>query len=317
MISIFTPVHKTHKFFEGCIDSILNQTFQKWEWIVLDNSSEHNIKEFIHTYIDVQYGTAVSPNFKSKIKVYNSLTDNHKIGYLKNVAANLCIGDILCEHDYDDYLMPNALEALHQAATNTNCNFFYSDWINLQHEPDGTVCTRIGELVLDSESINIENKQIEVNVFGLPEMTYNLLEHKVVPLHLRAWKREFFHLINGFNSKLEIMDDFDIMLKSFVHGKPCRISYPCCVVNYYNTNTTNNYTFEDTHKRSSKVFDIYKEQIKNKFNTLARIGIPVVDRFIPSIKKDEQILELENTLQYKQYFKNLDNVLENIVNDEN
>ena len=38
MISIITPTNKLMKYFDSTIDSVMAQTYDDFEWVILDNS---------------------------------------------------------------------------------------------------------------------------------------------------------------------------------------------------------------------------------------------------------------------------------------
>ena len=280
-ISIFIGVHKWIKFFEYCLDSIIQQTYENWELVILDNSKELNIEQLIEKYFEEK---SYKNLYTQKIKVYKSLTDNHNIGYVKGIAAKLCTGDILCEMDYDDILLPNALECLKQAAEKTDCNYFYSDWINLDWYEKGHVMSRHGELVVDTATIDYPDiGKINVNVFGLKDLRYEGMRHKnYFPLHIRAWRRDFFHLIDGYDSSLPVVDDNDIQIKSIIYGKVCRVCYPACVCNYHNQNSTNTFDIDYIYNLVEEIFKKYDLQLSERYSQL-KSGEPLVTTFIPTI----------------------------------
>jgi len=290
-ISIFTPVHKTHKFFDMCIDSICNQTFQDWEWVILDNAKSEDIgdiiraglkpesiEEYVRQYVKLKF-EARSIELMNKIKVYKQLDDCKNIGHLKNIASRLCVGDIIVEQDYDDYLLPNALDVISQAADNTDADFFYTDWNNMQHNEMGQWETRVGRYDIDKACIIFQGRETPINVFGLQQINLQQLKEGVIPLHLRIWRREFLALIDGFDSGLFIADDYDIMYKSFLFGKCCRISYPCVVINYYHKNTTDTLDLEHCKKVGEEVYARYAKALNEKKEPLHIVT------FIPKILK--------------------------------
>ena len=279
IISIFTPVHQVHGihgfFFKLCIDSICNQRIKdgvNWEWIILDNNTDlsTNIENWITEYVKETQGEWVATELLQKIKVYKHIGNCRNIGHLKDIAARLCTGDIVVEHDYDDILKENAVIAVADSGNkNENCDFFYSDWINLQWK-EGKIPeiegTRDGIWVIDKEKISIDEicKENLVNVFGIEKIDYWVLKKRTIPLHLRAWRREFFGRIGGYDGRLEIMDDYDIMIRSLLDGKCCRISMPCVIVNYYGKNTTDKYELKEQYGLADWVFEKYEIRVKNR-----------------------------------------------------
>ena len=47
LVSIITPSYNSSKFIEVCIDSVISQTFQNWEMIIVDDCSNDNSREII------------------------------------------------------------------------------------------------------------------------------------------------------------------------------------------------------------------------------------------------------------------------------
>ena len=44
-VSIITPCFNSAEYINDCIDSVVNQTYQNWEMIIIDdNSSDHKCK---------------------------------------------------------------------------------------------------------------------------------------------------------------------------------------------------------------------------------------------------------------------------------
>ena len=73
MISIAIPVYKS-KFLDVAIQSVLNQTFNDFELIILNDSSPDNIKEIINKYNDLRiryYENDTNVGQKNLINVWN------------------------------------------------------------------------------------------------------------------------------------------------------------------------------------------------------------------------------------------------------
>ena len=50
MVSIITPSHNAEKFIAKAIESVLAQTYQEWEMIIVDDLSSDDSVQIIETY---------------------------------------------------------------------------------------------------------------------------------------------------------------------------------------------------------------------------------------------------------------------------
>lgn len=93
LISVITTVYNTEKYVERCFDSVLNQSYQNIEFIVVDNASEGNIQEIVSDY------QKAYPERKIKLV---TLSENVGLfhGRLKGVSVST--GDYIAFIDSDD-----------------------------------------------------------------------------------------------------------------------------------------------------------------------------------------------------------------------
>jgi glycosyltransferase involved in cell wall biosynthesis len=100
LISILTVVFNQRLYIDQTISSVLNQTYQHWEWIILDDGSTDGTGEVIKNLRD------------SRIH-YTS--QQHVGGYcltkLCNKALSMCSGEFVAILDGDDYWPDYKLEA--------------------------------------------------------------------------------------------------------------------------------------------------------------------------------------------------------------
>jgi glycosyltransferase involved in cell wall biosynthesis len=106
LVSVLTPVYNGAKFLAKCVDSVLAQTHQNWEYIIVNNCSTDNTLEIASRYAERDDRIKVQSN-----RQFVGVIDNHNIAfrsmsqesrYCKVVAA-------------DDYLFPECIERLVEA----------------------------------------------------------------------------------------------------------------------------------------------------------------------------------------------------------
>lgn len=76
LVSVLTPVYNGEKFLRQCIESVLNQTYQNWEYIIVNNASTDRTLEIAEHY--------ASTDKRIKIHSNGSLVDvitNHNIAF--------------------------------------------------------------------------------------------------------------------------------------------------------------------------------------------------------------------------------------------
>ena len=183
-ISVIVPVYNTAQYLPRCLDSILNQDFEAYEVICLNDGSSDNSIEILREY----------ENKSSKIKVINQA--NSGVATTRNTALKHAKGEYLAFLDSDDFVRENYLSRLYDAAIDTRsdiviCNFYrYYEQINL------------AKPVL---------YKFRRGVFDKHEILKGLIPDNLIHSYLwnKLWKREIFENYSTFpNMKFE---DFAVM----------------------------------------------------------------------------------------------------------
>lgn len=99
LVSIVTPSFNSSKYIEQTIQSVLSQTYENWELIIVDDCSTDNSVEVI---------SAFTVN-NSKIKLVE-LQSNSGAAEARNKAIGLAKGEFIAFLDSDDIWKPNKLE---------------------------------------------------------------------------------------------------------------------------------------------------------------------------------------------------------------
>lgn len=97
LVSVIMPVYNAEKHLDEAINSILNQTFTEFEFIILNDGSIDKSEEIIRSYND------------SRI-IYVKNNENLKIVQTLNKGIVLAKGKYIARMDADDICMPTRLE---------------------------------------------------------------------------------------------------------------------------------------------------------------------------------------------------------------
>ncbi len=99
LVSIITPTYNCGAFIARTIDSVLAQSYKKWEMIIVDDRSTDDTKSVVDEYMARD----------SRIK-YHLLGENSGAAVARTVAMRLAEGSYMAFLDSDDIWMPEKLE---------------------------------------------------------------------------------------------------------------------------------------------------------------------------------------------------------------
>lgn len=102
MISVIIPAYNAAKTIVCCVESLLSQTYQDWELIIIDDGSIDKTLDVCQTFQD------------KRIQVYHK--PNGGVSSARNYGLTYAKGEYIAFVDADDYLDPMYLEHLNQGS---------------------------------------------------------------------------------------------------------------------------------------------------------------------------------------------------------
>lgn len=114
-ISIITPCYNSSLYIKETITSVLNQTFQDWEWLITDDCSSDNSVEIINSHNDPRIKLIVSKK-------------NGGAGHARNQSLEQASGRFITFLDADDFWEPNFLEEMVSFMKKENAELVYSNY---------------------------------------------------------------------------------------------------------------------------------------------------------------------------------------------
>ncbi|MHB1864853.1 MAG: glycosyltransferase family 2 protein [Candidatus Saccharimonadales bacterium] len=183
LISIILPTYNTPiTYLKECLDSIIIQSYSKWELCISDDHSTN--KEVIEIIKDYQ-------SKDKRIKFIERESNGH-ISLASNSALELASGEFVGLMDHDDILWPNALfEVVKTIRNNKNIDFIYSD----------------------EDKIDASGK-MHSYPFLKPDFSPEFLECCNYITHFTCIRRSLVSEIGGFRQGYEGAQDWDLFIRA-------------------------------------------------------------------------------------------------------
>ena len=112
-VSVIIAMYNTEKYIGDCLDSLLAQTFQDFEVIVVDDCSTDNSVEVVESY---------AYKFGGRLKIFCLAKNSGNNGIPNNTGLSLSRGEYVIFFDSDDAVTADALEKLYIAAKEFNAD---------------------------------------------------------------------------------------------------------------------------------------------------------------------------------------------------
>jgi glycosyltransferase involved in cell wall biosynthesis len=115
LVSIITPTFNAEKYIRATLQSVLNQSYQNWEMILVDDASTDLTVSIIEEFAQKDI----------RIKLFK-LAENSGNGFARNVALEKAAGKYIAYLDADDLWFPLKLEKQIQFLKANNLPFTFS-----------------------------------------------------------------------------------------------------------------------------------------------------------------------------------------------
>ena len=115
-VSVIIPAYNIQEHVEECINSVLNQTYQNYEILIVNDGSTDDTLKIVREY----------EAKNDKIKVFD--ISNHGQGYARNLALKESTGDYILFLDADDFLENVTLEVAVKKIENEKSDLVVFDW---------------------------------------------------------------------------------------------------------------------------------------------------------------------------------------------
>jgi len=141
LVSVIMNCFNGEEFVTLAIQSVINQSYQNWELIFIDNASDDKTSEILKAL-----------SSEKRIK-YKRNTHNEPLGAARNTGLAMCSGKYIAFLDSDDLWEKDKLQSQVQLLENQNdVAFVYSNFTVLTGNPDDSINTLWGKYWLPRPS---------------------------------------------------------------------------------------------------------------------------------------------------------------------
>lgn len=182
LVSVIIPTYNRLELLKRSVESVMAQTYENWELIVVDDCSQDGTREYIESLKD------------SRVSYYRNEI-NMGPAASRNVGAAKAKGSLLAFQDSDDIWMPDKLVKTVDALLTAPEE--YALVYHEVQEEDGTI--------IPAENIPYENKT--GNIFP------HLLLYPMIDTPAAVIRKSCFDALGGFCEALKSMEDYELFLR--------------------------------------------------------------------------------------------------------
>lgn len=234
LISIIIPCFNQAHYLPDCLNSILAQSYQEWEAIVVNDGSTDDTSEVTRAYISKD----------NRIKLIEKV--NGGLSSARNYGIQYASGMRFIFLDADDFLYSNCLTVIASLSNDID----YMDLIQYGY----TYITEDKQRVLGNVNA-IEKKPL------IPE----IFKGNLGPCHSICISRKLLDYIGGFDENLKSVEDWDFWLRAVKAGGKQKIIQQHLVYYRYSKNSMsrNPFVMFDALKTVINRGPKYDARIKN------------------------------------------------------
>lgn len=205
VITVYITNYNYGRYIRQAIESVLSQSFQDFEIIIIDDGSTDNSKEIIESY-------AKHPNIDVIFQ------KNKGLNVTNNIAMRLAKGKYLMRLDADDYLEPNALQTMvSKLEADDELGLVFPDYYLVNEE---------GNVMAQEQRHSFEK---DVSLLDQPA-------HGACTMIRMAFLEE----LGGYNESFNCQDGYELWIKFIAHFKVDNINIPLFYYRQHGANLTRN-----------------------------------------------------------------------------
>lgn len=276
-ISIIIPIYNSSNYLRRCLDSILFQTFDRWECILVDDGSTDGSSIICDEYVSKD----------ERFKVIHQA--NSGVSKARNVGINIAKGNWIGFVDSDDWIESETYEIAYNEAIKNNADMVQWGYCRSDGEHDFAFC-------------------VYKNDFNLSKFTDNLKEDEpYFGFILTLTKRDLLLKNNiFFPTDMSMGEDYIFSLKCYLSAKNIYNIKNKCFYHYFqNPNSACHSTSEKN--KNAQIYFITKFEKMIKETEYKESLLCIVNRQKAGFKI--KMLQEKNYISFRENFREINKMI--------
>lgn len=138
LVSVIIPVYNAEKYISKCLDSLLNQTYERMQIIIINDGSTDNGPQILNKYEALD----------DRIIVYH--TENRGVSFARNLGIDKAMGDYILFIDADDFMRNDMIKKMYYRMLQDDSDVCVCNALRIHGDMEKIQCQR------GDETINIK-----------------------------------------------------------------------------------------------------------------------------------------------------------------
>jgi len=260
-ISIVVPNFNHETYLHDRLNSILEQTFEHFECIVLDDASDDKSVEIINSFVEKDY----------RVSSINNLTNSGNTFVQWNKGVKLTKGEFIWLAESDDIANPELLFLLLKPILeNDDIVLSYCQSHKINHQ--GVITGSWFDYTANLNSSQFEKSFV---MDGIEFIDKYLIQRNVIPnASAVIFKKSIFDKVGGADEMLKTNSDWLTWLKILCHGKVAFTHNHLNKYRYHPKSVISLANSQDSLNHYPQLFDLILRKKFSNYLNASRILIP-------------------------------------------
>ena len=268
-VSVVVPVYNVEKYIDKCLQSLVNQTLDDIEIIIVNDGSTDNSETIIKKYLN-----------KSDKKIIYVTKQNGGLSDARNYGMKYATGEYIAFLDSDDYVDITIYEKMYNKAKSECLDFVECDFIWKYEKKEVKDC---GYVYKDKHEMLVNARVVAWNKLIKREL---IVENQIqFPKGLRYEDVEFFYKLLPYINKFGFVKEYLIY---YMQRKDS-------IVNTQNERTKEIFIILDNvlnYYKRKEFYDEFKEELEYTYTRIL-----LCSSFIRIVKIDDKVIRKEQLLE--------------------